>query len=270
MAGFKTDAIKASFLAMATVLLLGAAIYALFPLIETAPKAVALLDTYTEKGGYGLGTISSFYLYTENVSIFANLKDTTDKPIVNATVKFEIHGPPGSNLTLSQTANTNSSGVAVATLPAPQVIGQLGTVQGIWSAIVTTEITGTQVADSLAFEVKAPPRPFVDVYTDRGGKGPNNSSQSYNRDENVTLYAKASNGTSPYERGLVVFAVYWPGPANTSALFFLTTPQTNASGIATVTFRIPSIQESIGTWRVFVTVRVDVQVLIDALTFECN
>jgi hypothetical protein len=271
MAGFNSDVFKASVLAVVTAILLGAATYVLSPQIETAPRLVATIDAYTERGGYGPSIVSSFYPYNENVSIFAKVKDTANKPVAHATVTFDVHGPPGSNITLPpQTAETNSSGVAVANITAPYQIAQPATVLGIWTAVATTEIADTQIVDSFVFEVKAPPSArdtrFIDVYTNRGGNGPNTSSQSYLRNETVNIYARVSNGTNPVEGSSVVFAAYWP----TDELILLTSPHSNASGIATQTFRIPQVAESIGEWRVVVTVRINDQVFIDALTFECK
>lgn len=266
MAGFKRDVLKASVLAVVTAILLGAATYVLSPQIETVPRQVGTIDAYTEKGGYGKSMISNSYLYSENVNIYANVRDTANKPLLNTTVTFEIRGPPNSNITLPQTAKTNSSGVAVATITAQYLTDQPENALGIWTAVVTTEISGTEIVDSLAFEVKAPPSPFVDVYTDRGGNGSNTPSQPYIRNEVVKLYAKVSNGTSPAGSSLVTFAAY--GPDNSTS--FLTTQLSNASGIATATFRIPDRKESEGIWRVIVTVRIKGQVFIDALTFECK
>jgi len=267
MAGFKTDLLKASVLAVATVILLGAATYVLSSRFITPPRPIATVDAYTEKGGYGQGIVSSFYVYNENISIFATVLDDTNNPLANTEVTFEIHGPPNSNITLTQTTTTNSSGVAVATIPAPYTAYQPETALGMWTAVATTEVTGTQIVDSLAFEVKAPPSPFVDVYTDRGGTGQNQLSQPYNRNETVNLYAKVSNGTSPLEYHWVTFAV--TGPTNETIPFWTIQPS-NASGIATATFRIADRSQSEGIWRVIVTVRIKDKVFIDALTFECN
>jgi len=268
--GFKGDILKASGLAVLTVILLGAAVFLFSPQVEKTPEPVpqplATVDTYTEKGGYGPNIVSDFHLYNENVSIYASVKDASNQPIVNTTVTFEIHGPPSSNITLTQTSQTNSSGVAVATIPAPSQIGQPETVLGIWTAVATAEIEGTTVTDSIAFEVKAPPSPFIDVYTDRGGNGSNVPSQPYSPDNKVNLYANVNNGTSPLSGTQVTFAVYGP---NTPPYF--SSNVSNASGIATFSFRTPGDPAaSIGTWRVIVTVQIEDQVFIDALTFECT
>lgn len=263
MAGFKTDILKATILAVGSVLLLGVATYFISPLSITAPETKLSIDAYTEKGGLGLGIGSNFYVRNENVSIFATVKDSSDNPIANATVTFEINGPPGSNITMPKSAETNSSGVAAVTVTLPHS----DAIEGVWTAIVSTEISGTQALDSLAFELKPPPSPFVDVYTAKGGKGPNNSTMPYVRDEEVILFAEVNNGTNPVRNGQVTFAAYGP----TNDILFFTTTESNSSGVATAAaFRIPVTTESIGTWRIIVTVRVNDNVLIDALTFECE
>jgi hypothetical protein len=224
------------------------------------------VDTYTEKGGYGPNTSSSFHLYSENISIFARVRDASDNPIANAEVTFDIRGPPNSNITLTETAKTNSSGVAVVTVTIPYLIDLPETTLGIWTAVATAEIAGTQIVDSLAFEVKAPPNPFVDVYTDHNGKGLNTPSQPYDRGSAVHLYAEVSNGTGPLENHWVTFAAY--GPTNQTT--FVTTQPSNSSGIAATTFTIPEAEDSLGTWRVIATVKIKNQVFMDALTFDCN
>jgi len=270
MPGFKTEVIMASILAVITATLLGVTTYMLSPHIEISPVLMAKVDAYTEKGGYGPSILSTYYLYNENVSIFANVTDATNRPLADIPVKFEINGPPNSDILLLEHAVTNEAGIAVANVTAPYQRWQPATVLGIWTAVATTNITGTQIVDSLVFEVKAPPSArdprFIDVYTDRGGNGPNTSSQSYARNETVNLYARVSDGTNPIVGSSVVVAAYWPD----NKLILLTTRESNASGISTASFRIPPVKESIGEWRVIVTVRINDQVFLDALNFECR
>lgn len=261
MIGLRTEVLKASIFAVLTAILLGASTYMLSPYIETRePRQVGTLDAYTERG------VGSFYFYNENISIFAHLKDTSNNPVANATVTFVIHGPPNSNITLSETTKTNSSGVAVTNLPVLDIVNRPETILGIWDAVATAEVADTQIEDSLAFEVVTSPNPFIDVYTNRGGNGSNTSSEPYSRNETVNLYARVSNGTNPLGNSLVTFAAYWP----TNKLILLTTNKSNESGIAQEAFRIPPVNESIGPWRVVVSVRISDQVFIDALTFECK
>jgi len=265
MAGLKTSVLKTSALAIVAAILLGAAIHVLSLQIKLE-FPVATVDAYTEKGGHGLGIVSNSYLHDEIVSIFATLKDSANNPVTGATVMFEIHGPLGSNIELTQTATTNASGIAVAMVTPSHQSDQHETVLGVWTATATAEIPGKQIIDSLAFEVRLPPSPFVDVYTDRGGNGSNTPSQPYSCDEIVYLYAKVNNGTSPVENHLVAFAVYGPK----GEPIYPTNQPSNSTGIAVHTFRTPNLEEFVGTWRVMVTVRVYDKVLVDALTFECK
>jgi len=267
MTGFGRDILKASISAVLTAILLGGAIYMFTLQIEApAPTTAGILEAYTLRGGLGPNTASNFYFYNENISIFAHVKDKTNNPIADAAVTFKIHGPPNSNITLVQTTKTNSSGVAIANLTSPYTVASPETVLGIWSVQATSEVAGTQIIDSLAFQVESPPNPFVDVYTDRGGNGPKTSSQAYSPGESAQLYAKVNNGTGPVDHARVTFTAY--GPANEPLL--LTSRDSNASGMATETFRIPPVAESIGPWRIIVTVKINAQVFIDELTFQCT
>lgn len=263
MAGFRASVVGASVMGLAAALLLGAAVHVISPLIDIG-SIIASVDAYTEKGGYGLGNVSSSFLSNESVSIFAQLKDSTSKPVVDASVKFEIHGPLGSNIKLTRSATTNRSGVAVATVTSEDFDGQ-EIALGVWTTTATAEANDPPIFDSLTFEVKLAPSPFVDVFADRGGNGANTQSQPYRRNETVTLYALVSNGTNPVEGLQVTFAVY--APSNFTGLVSIS--QSNSSGLAEATFRIPPVVESIGTWRIITTVRVFDKVFVDAMTFEC-
>lgn len=268
VAGFRTDIFKASISAVLTAILLGAAIYVFTLQIGVqVPRPVGRVEAYTERGGFGPYIVGGVYFYNENISIFAYVKDASDNSIADASVTFEIRGPPNSNITLLETTKTNSSGVAIANITAPYIIGRPETVSGIWNVVATTEIADTQIVDSLAFEVESPPSPFVDVYTDRGGNGLNKPSQAYSPGERVQLYAEVSNGTGPIANALVTFAA--SGPTN-ETVPFLTSAWSNASGIATARpFTIGVGEQSIGTWQVILTVKIDDQVFMDALTFDC-
>lgn len=268
-----TDVIRAAALAVLAASLVGVATYMLTPQIEMeGPRPRAMLDAYTGKGGSGPNVVSSSYLANENLTMFASLKDESDNPMVDTTVTFELHGPPNpySNITVQVTVETDSSGVAVANVTIPYGDAPSETVVGIWSAVARTEISGDQIDDSVAFEVKQPPTPFVDVYTDRGGRGSNMPGQQYDLDETVRIYAEVSDGTDPVVNGDVTFAVYAPSPADEGqSITFLVVNSTDEFGIAESSLKPPPVAEiSTGIWRVIVTVRVGDQVFMDALTFE--
>lgn len=266
VAGFRADIIKASIVAVIAAILLGGTAYVLNRRIGTQMPIVGTLDAYTTKGGLGPSNASDFYYSNQEIRVFAQVKDTSGNPVPDSTLTFKINGPPKSNITLTKTARTNMTGYSVVNITAPRNIWPPETVLGTWSIVATTEITGVQITDSLAFEVKATPSPFIDVYTDRGGVGLNKPSLSYNLNETVQLFAKVSNGTSPAGSQLVTFAVYDPN----RTILLPTVSITNSSGIGAAAFRIaPGQTQLIGTWRIIATVKFEDQVLIDALTFDC-
>ena len=265
VAGFRADIIKASVVAVVAAILLGGTAYVLNRRIGMQVPAVGTLDAYTTKGGLGPSNASDFYYSNQEIRVFAQVKDTSGNPVPDSTLTFKINGPPKSNITLTETAGTNVTGYSVINIVAPSSTWPPEAVLGTWSMIATTEIAGVQITDSLAFEVKAPPSPFIDVYTDRGGVGLTRPSESYRLNETVQLFAKVSNGTHPAASQLVAFTVY-----NTDgAIVYPTTKMSNASGIAAPDpFTIPIAQPT-GTWRIIATVKFEDQVLIDALTFVC-
>ena len=264
VAGFRTDIIIASIVAVLAAVLLGGTAYVINRRIGTQVPAVGTLDAYTTKGGLGPSNASDFYYSSQEIPLLAQVKDTSGNPVADAALIFKINGPPRSNITLTKNTQTNATGYATMTITAPNNNWPPETVLGTWNVVATTEITGVQVTDSMAFEVKSPPSPYIDVYNDRGGVGLTKPSQPYRLNETIQLIAEVNNGTSPVGSQLVTFTVYRPN----GTIYSSTQGTSNASGIATDLLRI-SITEPIGTWRIIATVRFQDQVLIDALAFEC-
>lgn len=266
LAGFRADIIKGAILAILAAILLGGSAYVLNKQIGIQVPNVGTLDAYTTKGGLGPSNASDFYYSNQEIPLLAQVKDTSGNPVANATVVFKINGPPGSNITFPKSEQTNATGHAATTINPDSALPP-ETVLGTWNVVATTEITGVQIADSLAFELKAAPTPFIDVYTDRGGMGLTRPSDPYVLNQTVQLLAEVNNGTNPVGSQFVTFTVYSPN----GTVVFLTTKMSNASGIAAVTdppFRI-SDQQITGTWRIIATVKFQEKVLIDALTFDC-
>jgi hypothetical protein len=114
----------------------------------------------------------------------------------------------------------------------------------------------------------------IDVYTQRGGKGTGKPGGNFSLSENetvltVNLYIEVRNASNIPQAGrLVAYEVRRPEGSTNSSTYDLGSPFTNTSGIAEVTIRIYSIPESIGKWLVYTTVKMDDQILVDALTFE--
>lgn len=110
----------------------------------------------------------------------------------------------------------------------------------------------------------------IDLYTQNNGKGINQPSGNFTWNTTVTLYAEVKNASSAPQQGrFVSFEVHWPANDTGSIgnLYFLDTAQTNGTGIASLPFRIPLTQTSIGKWLVYSTVVVDGEFLADTVTF---
>jgi len=113
---------------------------------------------------------------------------------------------------------------------------------------------------------------FIDVYTQRGGKGLGMQSDAFAPQEYVILYAEAATNTAPAPDEAVQFELR--GPSNPYLNFSVVLcARTNASGIASTSFRIPwvvphSEEVSFGIWNVVATIELEDQVICDTLTFE--
>jgi len=274
VAELRSDILKASILAVLTASLLGASTYFVSEQIpKEEHKPAVILDAFTPKGGQGSTIVSSSYFYNQNVSIFALIKDESDNPLANTSVIFQIYGPPNpyNNLTITETIDTNASGIAMINLSVPFNGTYPETVIGVWSVIVTAQIVqGEEIVDTLAFEVEQPPSPYVDLYTDRGGQGANIASPSYNPNDTVTLYARVSDGNDPVGGYFAAFSVFRLAEDLTTTVL-VRTGQTNASGIASISFRLdPDPTRCLGSWQVLTRVMIKGQDYVDTLTFDCN
>lgn len=271
----RTDILKASILAVLAASLLGATTYFVSEQIaKEEHKPTFTLDAFTPEGGQGSTIMSSSYFSNESVSIYALVRDASNLPVTNTSVVFQIAGPPNSyhNVTFEKTMVTNASGIAAINITVPPEQDHPETVIGIWSVVATAQVeSGKQIVDSFIFGIEQPPSPFIDIYTDRGGQGPNIPSQPYHSGENVTLYARISDGSNPVVGYLVAFSVFKfveNGITNTTIL--VRTGQTDASGIASIFFALhPEPAISVGRWQVLTKVMIRDQVCVDTLTFEC-
>ena len=111
------------------------------------------------------------------------------------------------------------------------------------------------------------PRMELDVYTNRGGVGPNMQGGSFSPDESVFLYGQICNPLNEtVSDKLISFDVKNP---NRETLMISVQP-TNSSGIATVVFRIPPDISFVGTWEIYARTEYNETVLLDTLTFKCE
>jgi hypothetical protein len=115
--------------------------------------------------------------------------------------------------------------------------------------------------------------PAIDLYdqypSPYGGQGLGKHSDAFAPQQNVTLYAKVTQGGYRVINKLVVFEVF---NANKSKVAILQNTTDN-DGIATVTFRIPMTADLhdpaiFGWWHVIATVEVDQIVVSDVMWFQ--
>ena len=109
--------------------------------------------------------------------------------------------------------------------------------------------------------------PTIDLYNQKGGKGPNQPSDTFSPGEQVILYAYVTYKDDPVEGKLVAFEMI--DPTNTSAIY--RTGETNASGLATVNFTLPTAgppEQIIGTWTAIAVVSIAEETVRDTLFFS--
>jgi len=116
---------------------------------------------------------------------------------------------------------------------------------------------------------------MIDLYTQKepySGKGPNQPSDAFAPQEEVILYANVTYKGEPAQAKIVAFEVHGPiNPIENKTL--IRTALTNASGIATISFRLPWPCENaetiiFGTWTALAKVQVVEETAKDTLTFK--
>ncbi|UCD96520.1 MAG: hypothetical protein JSV35_00240 [Candidatus Bathyarchaeota archaeon] len=105
---------------------------------------------------------------------------------------------------------------------------------------------------------------YEDVYTQKGGEGPGVFGGFFVYGEEVILIAYASYCGWPQENLLVAFQVL--DPRNVTQLIFVT--ETNQTGIASTSFRIPESPDSLGRWIVIASVDIACTIIWDTLIFR--
>lgn len=109
----------------------------------------------------------------------------------------------------------------------------------------------------------------IDVFTDRGGRGTNQSSDMFGPQETVRLYADVIADGRPQMGVLVTFEILEPESVSNRSAFYRTA-ETNASGEAQTEFLLPTDEQNgfFGIWTVDATAEVYSEILTDFLTFR--
>jgi len=104
----------------------------------------------------------------------------------------------------------------------------------------------------------------IDLYTQKGGKGPNEPGGDFMADDLVYLVSQVTYDGNPVQQKLVAFQVR--NPSNESVLF--RGVATDADGLANISFRIPILMSSNGTWTAVSAVDIREEVVWDTISFR--
>ena len=105
---------------------------------------------------------------------------------------------------------------------------------------------------------------LLDLYTQRGGTGQGQPDGNYTLGEEVELISKVTYNGQPVQQKLVAFEVHDPS----DQVSILRTQTTDQNGLATISFRIPMVFDSIGTWTAISVVEIAERTAWDTMTFE--
>lgn len=145
---------------------------------------------------------------------------------------------------------------------------------------ITDSIGRTASETAVKDVIEEPKGDVIDVFTETPraygyfaytiGLGPNQTADAYQIDENVTLFAYVVHNEWPLQDRLVAWEV-WDADGNN---VLGRTTLTNASGIATITFRIRTVcgnrEDAWGKWKVLAKTTVAKKPINDTLYFDCG
>jgi hypothetical protein len=220
----KKELLATSLLAIALAAGLGTLSFGLF---SEAPPNVQI-GVFAKKNG----ATSLSFLPQDQVLLEAQVS-SNNASIAGAPVTFEVESPNGTDF-LVLTANTDSLGTANVTfqIPWPSVLSSESTWElGTWQTKATIKIYGQTLYATTNFNCETL-MPTIDVYTEKGGHGPNAPGGTFATNETVQVYIEVwneLNHTVPYQlvsfEALIVGAGHYTTYVNA----------TNAAGIATIT-----------------------------------
>jgi hypothetical protein len=213
------------------------------------------------------GVASNSFLPSQNVFLEAQVS-YKNASIAGAPVTFEVKTPNNTDFSPARTTVlTDTLGTANVTFPIPWPSDlSLGT----WQATATSEVYQQTVNATTSFECKLLP-PVIDVYTQKGGYGPNAPGGTFVLNDTVSLYAEVRDTLNHTVRGLLVgFEVKKYGVSNVS-VDYVRTQTTNDSGIAYLAHSIFPDPAYAGTYEVYVSAEnPDGILLLDTLTFTAQ
>jgi hypothetical protein len=226
----KKELLLTSLLAISLAVGLGALSFGLF---SQAPPNVQI-DVSAKKNG----APSLSFLPLDQVLIEAHVS-SNNAPVVGTPVDFEVESPNGTDFHPPvQTVRTDSRGIANITFQIPwpsiltsQSIWELGT----WQTNATAKVNGQALHATTNYTCETL-KPTIDLYTEKGGRGPNAPGGTFTTNETVLVYVEVRNElnqTVPNWQIGFEALISTNGGANYTTYTFYS-QVTNASGIATI------------------------------------
>lgn len=230
--------------------------------IASTPILVKTLDVYTQRGGLGIDEFGGVFEQEEGVQLFAYLT-AGGSPINLTEVSFTVTDPNGNGTV--ESALTDALGKARINFTLPSEDWAVGN----WTVTASAYVENETVSDSMVFACKVkgtipPVWKTLDLYTQRGGLGPDELGGVFGPGEVVELFAYLTGAGMPINETEVAFAICQYGgiPVTESAL-------TDGLGIANVNFTIPGDRSSEGNWTVSAVAYVENEAVNDSLFFGC-
>jgi len=223
---------------------------------------VRVLDVYTQRGGLGINESGGIFEQEEVVQLFAYLT-ANGSPINTTEVVFNVRDPNGNETV--ESALTDISGKAKINFTLPSDASALGN----WSISAIAHVDNETVSDSMLFgcqkEVTPPVWRMLDLYTQRGGLGPDELGGFFGPGETVQLFAYLTGDGLPINQTEVAFTIchYGGSPVTDSAL-------TDDLGIAKVNYTIPSGSSSVGNWSISAAAQMENETVSDSLFIGCG
>jgi len=228
----------------------------------------AQIDLFSERNG--VPSIS--FLPNETVLLEAQLW-YRNASIAGTPVTFDVQTPNNTEFFYQpQTVTTNNDGAANVTFQIPWPSEVQFTSLGTWQISAASEVYGQALNATANFECSLL-LPQIDVFTQKGGVGPNMPGGNFVLNETVILYAEVRdelNNTVPNQGVAFEISVMNETAPNGTTIFAILTNTTNSSGVASVIIRVPPDPAYIGTFEVFVSTSYQGTVLLDTLTFTAT
>ena len=257
----KKELLLTSLLAITLAVGLGALSFGLFS--ETSPNVQ--IDVSAEKNG----ATSLSFLPEDLVFLEAHVSNNKAS-IVGALVTFEVEMPNGTDYEVLE-AKTDSLGTANVnfTIPWPSIITSESTwMLGTWQTKATVKVYGQTLYATTNYTCETL-TPTIDMYTEKGGVGPNTPGGTFTTDETVLVYVEVRDELNQtVANQLVGFEALISTNGGGNYTPYTTISQvTNASGIATFGATQKTINPNIAAeYEDIATTNYEDMILSDSMT----